>query len=191
MFKNAISFRILNSASGLNNWDTSKVTDMSSMFYNAYNFNEDIGSWNTSCNYHEMMFFEARDFNHDIGSWDVSSVSDMSYMFAGDASNKGSKNLFNQDLSSWDVSSVSDMSYMFYDAAFFNNMEVVYTLLSWDVSNVENMSSMFHAATYFNQYIGNDVSNVTDMAICLGDAKLFNNETVIDAILHGLIQFIL
>jgi surface protein len=29
-------------------WDTSEITDMSYMFYNAYLFNQDIGSWNIS-----------------------------------------------------------------------------------------------------------------------------------------------
>ena len=28
-------------------WNTSKVTDMSNMFYNTINFNQDIGNWDT------------------------------------------------------------------------------------------------------------------------------------------------
>ena len=32
----------------IGNWDTSKVTTMSSMFGNAENFNQAIGNWDTS-----------------------------------------------------------------------------------------------------------------------------------------------
>ena len=38
-------------AAGVRNietWDTSQVTDMSSMFMDAHSFNQNIGEWNTS-----------------------------------------------------------------------------------------------------------------------------------------------
>ena len=56
-------------------WDTSNVTDMSRMFYNATNFNHDIGSWDTS-NVTDMswMFRCASKFNQDIGNWDTSKL---------------------------------------------------------------------------------------------------------------------
>ena len=34
--------------SELNNWNTSKVTDMSTMFRGALNFNQPLNNWNTS-----------------------------------------------------------------------------------------------------------------------------------------------
>ena len=46
--------------------------------------------------------FEWSTFNDDISSWDVSSVTNMSFMFLGNAE-------FNQNISSWDVSSVQIM----------------------------------------------------------------------------------
>ena len=52
----------------ISSWDTSGVTDMSSLFEGAEKFNDDIGSWNTS-NVTDMseMFYCARSFNQDIG----------------------------------------------------------------------------------------------------------------------------
>ena len=82
-------------------WDTSNVTDMSSIFENATAFNQDIGSWDTS-NVTDMvgMFYEASSFNQYIGSWDTSKVTSMERMFwAAEA--------FNQDLSGWCVSKIN------------------------------------------------------------------------------------
>ena len=76
-------------------WDTSNVTDMSNMFYDAYNFNQDIGRWNTS-NVTDMsgMFYDSKEFNHYIGRWDISNVTNMSRMFDYATS-------FNQDIGGW------------------------------------------------------------------------------------------
>ncbi|WP_333781161.1 BspA family leucine-rich repeat surface protein [Mycoplasma capricolum] len=69
---------------GIQHWDTSNVTDMSYMFYEAKNFNQPIGNWDTS-NVTNMsgMFFGAEEFNQPIGNWDTSNVTNMSGMFFG------------------------------------------------------------------------------------------------------------
>jgi len=113
-------------------WDTSKVTDMSYMFYGASNFNEDISLWDMS-NVTNMryMFCYAMEFNKVIGNWNTSNVTDMSYMFQ--CTN------FNQYIGGWDTSNVTNVSWMFLDAYNFNK-----DIGRWDTSKVTNMSMMFY-----------------------------------------------
>ncbi|NDG27630.1 MAG: BspA family leucine-rich repeat surface protein, partial [Proteobacteria bacterium] len=81
-------------------WDTSNVTNMSAMFQETYQFNEDIASWNTS-NVTDMswMFFYSENFDRAIGTWDTSKVTDMSYMFYYTGA-------FNQNIGSWNTANV-------------------------------------------------------------------------------------
>ncbi|WP_155267300.1 BspA family leucine-rich repeat surface protein [Mycoplasma capricolum] len=67
---------------GIQYWDTSNVTNMSRMFYEAQNFNQPIGNWDSSnATNMEYMFYEAKNFNQPIGSWNTSNVKDMTKMF--------------------------------------------------------------------------------------------------------------
>ena len=146
LFKNKIDFN-----DNISNWDVSSVTNMNRMFYNAISFNQDISSWNVS-NVTDMglMFAGASVFNQDIGSWNVGKVTNMVGML-------NRADLFNQDIGSWDVSSATDMSFMFFGAYVFNQ-----SIGSWNVGNVTNMDDMFNEATIFNQDLsGWCVSNIS------------------------------
>ena len=67
----------------ISNWDTSKVTDMSYLFYRASSFNGDISRWNTGkVTTMEEMFYQATAFNRDISQWKVNTGSTKtSWMF--------------------------------------------------------------------------------------------------------------
>ena len=95
---------------GIQDWDVSDVIDMSELFYNNQDFNDDISKWDVS-NVTNMrgMFQFAASFNQDISQWIVSNVTDMAVMFQAADS-------FNQDLSNWDVDPYADMEDMFMDS---------------------------------------------------------------------------
>ncbi len=151
-----------------NNWDTSKVTDMSNLFNDAsfIYINVDISNWDTS-NVTNMrnMFSRMKYFNGDISNWDTSNVTNMSYMFNG-------AEQFNGDISNWDTSSVTYMSYMFIGAEQFNG-----DISNWDTSSVTDMRNMFSQTRRFNRNIRNwDTSNVTNMSYMFSGAKEFNQD---------------
>ena len=154
----------LDQVPSINSWDLTKITDMSSMFFFADTFNQDISEWDVS-NVTDMsgMFASTKAFNQNIGSWDVSNVIDMTGMFAHAYS-------FNQFLK-WNTSNVTKMAEMFSHAYAFDQP------LDWDISHVTNMKSMFAAVAAFNQDISSwDVSNVTDMAAMFYGATTFNQD---------------
>ena len=150
--------------SGIEKWNVSNVTDMSFLFGNCENFNQDISNWDVS-NVKDMsyMFKGCKNFNQDISKWDTSRAIDMQEMFNGCTN-------FNQPLNDWDVSSVEDMNCMFQRCEKFNQ-----PLDNWNTQNVTDMSFLFGNCENFNQDISNwDVSNVKDMSYMFEMCKNFN-----------------
>ena len=133
--------------------DTSKVTNMSYMFYSIHAQELDLSSFNTS-NVTDMsyMFYLSDATILDLSNFDTSNVIDMSYMFyLSDATTF--------DLSNFDTSNVTNMSYMFY-----GSQATTLDLSNFDTSNVTNMSSMFYGSQATTLDLSNfDTSNVTSM----------------------------
>ena len=64
----------------LNDIDTSKITDMSKLFY-VSSFNGYISNWDVSNVENMDSMFMSSKFNGDISNWDVSNVKDMGAIF--------------------------------------------------------------------------------------------------------------
>ena len=112
----------------LNDIDTSKITDMTSLFLRS-DFNGDISKWDVSNVRCMTAMFTGSEFNGDISNWDVSNVKSMTWMFEDSH--------FNQDISNWNVSNVTDMRFMFRRSEFDQDIS------NWDVSNVSSYVEIF------------------------------------------------
>ncbi len=152
---------------GINDWDLSRVTNTSYMFYQASMFDQNLSSWNTSSiTDMSWMFSGAIFFDQDISSWDVSSVTDMNYMFESAAS-------FDRDLGDWNVSSVLDMAGMF---AYITLSNATYDniLIGW-----ANLSPNLQAGVYFSA--GNSLhSTSTDVLNALAILEGTHSWTISD-----------
>jgi surface protein len=126
-----------------NNIVTTFMTDMNQLFGNASNFNQNISSWDTSSvTTMYAMFYNARAFNNNgsttIGNWDTSKVTTMDYMF-NDAL------VFNQNISSWNVNKVVNKSPTYFStgSALANNpANIPYWYLTLDANNVTVKSTL-------------------------------------------------
>jgi surface protein len=167
-----IEIKIMNQSSNPLNWDTSNVTDMELMFYNAFLFNQEI-NWDVSrVNNMSNMFSHALTFNQDLSLWNTKNVKNMSSMFNnatlfnnGDLKDKCNKPL------NWDITNCEDLSCMFENCSIFNQ-----DISNWNTVNVKNMEKMFKHCILFNQYIGNwNTENVENISEMFNNASLFNN----------------
>jgi surface protein len=184
----AIKTNFKNFNENISNWDTSNVTNMSSMFNYCEVFNVDIGKWNTSkVTNMKYMFSSARKFNQNVDTkqvtvngntyyaWNVSNVTDMGYIFYGTY-------VFNQPLNNWNVSNVTNMEVAFggvlYDfnqplnnwnvtkvinmrSMFDNNYSFDQNIRGWTVRSDTNLNNMFHAATKMINTYGPNGANIS------------------------------
>ena len=126
----------LKTIQGLENLDTSQVTDMSYMFFGCASLrNLDVSHFDTS-QVADMtyMFLNCSSLiNLDLSNFDTSQVTNMYSMFSG------CKNLTSLDVSHFNTSKVTDMSYMFAGCLDLPSLDVSH----FDTSQVTNMYSMF------------------------------------------------
>lgn len=148
----------------ISKWDTSNVTNMSAMFYEATSFNQPLNDWNISnVTTLTKMFFGASKFNQPLDKWNISKVDSLTEMFS-------SATKFNQPLNTWDVSKVKTMDGMFFRAYDFNQ-----SLNNWKTLSLITTQNTFAEATAFNQPLDKwDTSKVTNMTGTFWGANAFN-----------------
>ena len=122
----------------LSNYDTSEITDMSSMFSDCTSLvSLDLGGFDTSrVTDMNCMFFDCTSLvSLDLSGFDTdtSQVTDMNCMFDGCGSLKS------LDLSGFDTSRVTDMINMFYGCSSLNSLD----LSGFDTSRVKTRFMMF------------------------------------------------
>ena len=189
MFQDATVFN-----GDVSKWDTSSVTNMKNMFWNARSFEQNLcGAFWINSKAIKTGMFEG---SFGSISRTVCTTSSKSHMPITSV-RPGLKILSKQDLKSeivdylkwspegrcfacpqgsmveWDVSRVTDMSESFSSANSFNG-----DISKWDVSRVTNMNRMFMGAKSFDCDLSNwDVSRVTDMSNMFFGARSFKGDS--------------
>ena len=64
-----------------NDIDTSKITDMSDLFYELTDFNGNISQWDVSNVTNMRWMFDNSDFNQDISQWNINKNCNTWFMF--------------------------------------------------------------------------------------------------------------
>ena len=132
MFSNMFNLTSLN----LSNFDTSRVTDMNSMFRNMFNLTSlNLSNFNTSKVTNMGSMFDGMHnlANLNLSNFDTSKVTNMYGMF------DGMHNLANLNLSNFDTSKVTNMGSMFLNIKSLTSLN----LSNFDTSKVTNMKFMF------------------------------------------------
>ena len=159
-----------NNFGDIEEWKVGSVYDMSGMFQDATNFNENISNWrlldvsNTS-----FMFNNATSFNNNLNLWNgtnnLEKITSMESMFEGATSydNSGVELVWS------DTSGLLNTKNMFKDSSF--NQDI-----SLNTTNVTTMQGMFNNNTEFNRNISSfNTKKVTDMSEMFKDAVKFTN----------------
>ena len=143
----------------LNNFDTSRVTDMSGMFYGNRGLSDiDVTGFDTSrVQTMSNMFYGCENLKDiDLSGFETSNVRDMSGMFGN------CESLTELDLSAFDTQSVTNMNHMFYFCSGLTRLEIG----GFETKAVKNMCWMFNGCDELRtlDVTGFDTSHVTNMS---------------------------
>ena len=139
----------------LSGFDTSKVTNMCSMFAQCSNLTElDLRCLDTSSvvNMSNMFYYCKNLTELGVSGLNTSKVTNMSYMF------QGCNSLTELDLSGMDTSSVIWMSNMFYGCSSLEELDIG----GFDTSKVADMSSLFYNCSSLTEL---DLSSLDTSAV--------------------------
>lgn len=148
-------------------WDTSNVTNMAGLFWGCTRFNGDVSKWNTSkVKTMSEMFCECNKFNQPLNKWDVSNVENFSDMFKMCW-------VFNQPLNNWNMRKARNISGMFYECSNFNQ-----DLDGWNTSNVETCVSILNKVPYTHALTNWDLSSIDKWGVRFIFSRMANSEAV-------------
>ena len=167
----------------INNWDVSKINNISGVFINNNLFNDFVGNWNT-INITNMgsAFSGCSIFNQPLQNWNTSNVTIMSGMFSNAAA-------FNQPIDSWNTSQVTNMNNMFAGATAFDQ-----DIGNWNIGAVTSITGFmssktpatFSAANLDAIYNGwSSRPSNSNLSISFGTAKYTSASSAGRAILVG------
>ena len=175
----------------LSNFDTSKVTNMSYMFFSMSNLTSlNLSNFDTSnvTNMYCMFSGMSNLTTLNLSSFDTSKVTDMSFMFSGMYS------IGFLDISNFNTSKVENMDNMFRDA---KSIESITFGSKFNTSKVISMASMFNDAPKLKSLdLSNfDTSNVINMnsmfnyTLSLSSLK-FGHNFVTDKVEYMMMMFV-
>ncbi len=171
------SFTNLTDISGLAKLDCSRVTDLSSVFWSAYqleNF-DPVADWDTSnvTSLEGAFYYVDSPDNFDaLAKWDTGNVTTMRKAFSGNQC----KDL--SGLSNWDTGKVEDFSFMLTGNTANSGFADVDALAGWDTGSAVKMDGMFSNCYSLMNVDGLqnwDVSNVTDLSNMFDSCKGLGN----------------
>ena len=137
---------------GIEDFNTSNVTDMGGMFQHCeYLTSLDLSHWDTSNVTSFWSIFNSCNSltSLNLSNWDTSKGTSMRGLFSGCSS------LVTIDISSFNTSNVTNMSGMFEKCT---NLETIYVSNKWNTGNVTTSTAMFNKDTKLPNYN----SSVTD-----------------------------
>ncbi|MEY6749426.1 BspA family leucine-rich repeat surface protein [Escherichia coli] len=148
-------------------WDVSRITNMSKTFLGCQKLNLDFSKWNVSrVTNMSYMFSSCLAFvGNGLDKWDVSKVNDMSFMFSSSAALDGDK------LVNWKTDSLVDASSMFSSMSFNSDIS------GWNTSKLQSVSNMFAYNTAFNQDIsGWNTRSLRKIDLMMRENTAFNQD---------------